>query len=1362
MSSDEGVPWGLPVSKPGTKLERCLLGRREMLLPEAMIEQSHVFNDVVSRETWQNQLTSEQRAHLLTFLPSFPENDKKGKEETLEDLFEGDNFKFGNPLKDFHTKLRDGFYSPDIAKYTNLCRTVKYREYKHRQQTYYSNLLKEILLSRQKVFEQMKKIPPDGHVTMEYSPPPPPLRERTIEHKVRKKYVRLMNEVREECGVEDTSSEEDEHDSPAQRGKKQLFKSLCPIPSPEPTIPSVVATFSAKPTVNGDVTEVTPQSKRQRPFSPVEISEEDYLLMLKNHKKKKLESEDLNLQEYPELNTQNITMQDIMARCQASRKTPKTQPTPENSSLSLAKKKKIRLKEKSDRKLKKVLKMKQENVKIKTEPGYNEDGSALGMNDSFLKGEDEGVPDFPLPETCPPRLSFGQHNNFFSLIKDLLNEFQDGKFTTANLEEKVREWQEAPTSSLNNWFNQQTNWVDIVMSALKFLAGDLIGATPDNFVPFVDYKERAQQWRWIGVGRDSDETLLELFKLWKSNRKDSSTELNDSGQGSPPPPRSWTSFVVRATSEEEKNTFREQEKRRFENPHKAFTYKMHGYESVVGPVKGVYSKENAMNKAREHALLISNRPSFVTILTLVRDAAARLPNGEGTRGDICELLKDSQFLAPGVSDAQINVVVSGALDRLHSEKDPCVKYDVNRKLWIYLHRSRAEDEFERIHQAHAAAQKARKSLQKPKAQKTQKVKELTSQTPSTPSLTSASSPRLTQSLSASTESLNALDSSQTPSSPVVTGSPTPKGTPSSPVVGQVSPRAVGSPRATSSLVTAMNKSGTTANLLSSGSGLPAMTGATIRFQIQQLQQQQQQQQQQLQQAGSLPGTPTKGLSPGSHRSPSVSVSTALQQSQPDTPTGVSKTLNLHNVRALMGSNPQGSSALAQNLGQQICPELLLHGSRGGTPSHSPAHTPTHSQTPTLVTKKTSTVATTASGLQTMIDASNVTSTVPSTGVGAPLVARLVAGNQMVSVSNLLAAQRAQAQSPRSTTIKIQGSNMVHQVAGGKPVQFTGKPRGQLVQIGGKGQQQIQGLLQTQQGALPTISIISQGSGGGVMTLAQPRTPTATSESSMGSPATHTVTTNSRLTNPSVVNTATPVGSQAMVQMVSQPKVVTPGQGGIVVTQLPHGSITLRPGAMPASSQAKVVTAGQAGLLPQFIVQQSSGGLTSNNATITQSFSGGKPLQIMSGASPKQGQNIQVVRTVLGQQGGLKPGQATILISQPQIPDGQATQATVLPSGQIIPNPAKAQGKGSQKGKGQTGAVYARIIAPPPGLKLAGGQGIPAQGVGMLQTVNKLNMVQAAGRGAVSMTHVGDSSPRILAATALSTSSTEVPNSDAKS
>lgn len=35
--------------------------------------------------------------------------------------------------------------------------------------------------------------------------------------------------------------------------------------------------------------------------------------------------------------------------------------------------------------------------------------------------------------------------------------------------------------------------------------------------------------------------------------------------------------------------------------------------------------------------------------------------------------------------------MSGALDRLHYEKDPCVKYDLQKKLWIYLHKNRTTD-----------------------------------------------------------------------------------------------------------------------------------------------------------------------------------------------------------------------------------------------------------------------------------------------------------------------------------------------------------------------------------------------------------------------------------------------------------------------------------------------------------------------------------------------------------------------------------------------------------------------------------------------------------------------------------------------
>ena len=39
-------------------------------------------------------------------------------------------------------------------------------------------------------------------------------------------------------------------------------------------------------------------------------------------------------------------------------------------------------------------------------------------------------------------------------------------------------------------------------------------------------------------------------------------------------------------------------------------------------------------KAREHTILVNERPAYVTILCLVRDAVARLPEGEGTRVDV--------------------------------------------------------------------------------------------------------------------------------------------------------------------------------------------------------------------------------------------------------------------------------------------------------------------------------------------------------------------------------------------------------------------------------------------------------------------------------------------------------------------------------------------------------------------------------------------------------------------------------------------------------------------------------------------------------------------------------------------------------
>ena len=82
----------------------------------------------------------------------------------------------------------------------------------------------------------------------------------------------------------------------------------------------------------------------------------------------------------------------------------------------------------------------------------------------------------------------------------------------------------------------------------------------------------------------------------------------------------------------------------------------------------------------------------MTLLCLARDAASRLPDGVGTRGDIIELMKHSKWLKTDGQDPNaLNTVISGALDRLHYEDDSCVKYDAEKKLWVYMHFNRTLD-----------------------------------------------------------------------------------------------------------------------------------------------------------------------------------------------------------------------------------------------------------------------------------------------------------------------------------------------------------------------------------------------------------------------------------------------------------------------------------------------------------------------------------------------------------------------------------------------------------------------------------------------------------------------------------------------
>ncbi|XP_060107167.1 nuclear factor related to kappa-B-binding protein isoform X1 [Heteronotia binoei] len=659
----------------GTQImEDCMLGSIRISLPEDLLEDPEIFFEVVSFSTWQEVLVDSQREHLKKFLPQLPENNAEYQNNLIRSLFSGENFRFGNPLHIAQKLFRDGHFNPEVVKYRQLCFKSQYKRYLSSQQQYFYRLLKQILASRNHLLELARKGGPDLILKRKHSTVACAVEAR--DRRTHQRYLKILREVKEECG--DTALSSDEEDLSS-------WIPNSPAHCPSPAVPlRVIPTLSTQDMKTAD---------------KLEFGENDLKMMLKKHQEKRKRQPN-----HPDLMSGDLTLNDIMMRVNAGKK----------GSLAVlfdlaVLKKKVREKEERKKKKLKVIKSEVEDLSEtfgnpEGIPPMSQDPSPVPL--SSVKEE-------PL-EDIKPCLGVNEiSSSFFSLLLEIL--LLEGPAALSVLEDKVMDWQSSPASTLNSWFSYAPNWSELVLPALQYLTGESRDS-PSSFSPFVEFKEKTQQWKLIGSSQDHEKELAALFQLWLETKDQTFFKDNeDSSDATTPIPRVRTNYMVRPSTGEEKRIFQEQERYRYSQPHKAFTFRMHGFESVVGPVKGVFDKETSLNKAREHSLLRSDRPAYVTILSLVRDAAARLPNGEGTRAEICELLKDSQFLAPDVTSAQVNTVVSGALDRLHYEKDPCVKYDIGRKLWIYLHQDRSEEEFERIHQAHAAAAKAKRALQqKPK------------------------------------------------------------------------------------------------------------------------------------------------------------------------------------------------------------------------------------------------------------------------------------------------------------------------------------------------------------------------------------------------------------------------------------------------------------------------------------------------------------------------------------------------------------------------------------------------------------------------------------------------------------------------
>ena len=314
-------------------------------------------------------------------------------------------------------------------------------------------------------------------------------------------------------------------------------------------------------------------------------------------------------------------------------------------------------------------------------------------------GEDDG------DVSCPPQL------RFFELVRDAISSVQQALAPAEYVKKQVAI--QAQAAGMIAKLPRGTVLAQYVRSVLFFMTTpaachaartsySAAAAANDKAVgpppaALVHFDEPTQSFRWLGSAEDSSSAALRRLEALHYDQflaQHGGVVGAGGARGLHAAPKAQKSMLTLPPgSAEQLATFRTEEERRYAAPERAFTYTLRdGSTSCVAPLRDGSKKGGG--KARDHFLLVPERPNAATLLSLVRDAAARLPGGEGSRTDVCELLKESAYVTDGVNDAQISAVASGTLDRLHQEADPCVRYDAERKLWIYLHGARSEASFD--------------------------------------------------------------------------------------------------------------------------------------------------------------------------------------------------------------------------------------------------------------------------------------------------------------------------------------------------------------------------------------------------------------------------------------------------------------------------------------------------------------------------------------------------------------------------------------------------------------------------------------------------------------------------------------------
>ena len=136
------------------RMEEVVVGDETIDIPSDLYTDSGIFHQFFSVDTWNDLLPEEVKLGLLKLLPSFHHDDIDEKAKTIEMLFGGENFHFGNPISKFRTELLEGDFSLERRAMKSIVREARERDHGEWLERHRMLLVQELLDSRKILLEE--------------------------------------------------------------------------------------------------------------------------------------------------------------------------------------------------------------------------------------------------------------------------------------------------------------------------------------------------------------------------------------------------------------------------------------------------------------------------------------------------------------------------------------------------------------------------------------------------------------------------------------------------------------------------------------------------------------------------------------------------------------------------------------------------------------------------------------------------------------------------------------------------------------------------------------------------------------------------------------------------------------------------------------------------------------------------------------------------------------------------------------------------------------------------------------------------------------------------------------------------------